>query len=173
MVTPDRCKRHPKFCISAEDLEGRDQSLKGASLRSPSSLGTLCCRVTRGYRCSQQRAGDTHAATSAEPRAGGETTPWWLARLVRGPLGTHVPIQLRAVPGWRSTRATTVILELLTHTFWPARDKSECFGLSSRCVYFCPGIFWPSCSSTTHNHTYDLSTQDNGVSPSVASRLSS
>lgn len=63
--------------------------------------------------------------------------------------------------------------KLLAHTFWPATHKSERFGLPSRCVYFCPEIFWPSCSSTTYNPTYDLTTQGNSISPSVASGLSS
>lgn len=63
--------------------------------------------------------------------------------------------------------------KLLVHPFWPATHKTERFGLPSRCVYFCPRIFWPSCSSTTGKRTYDLSTQGSSISPSAASGLSS
>lgn len=35
----------------------------------------------------------------------------------------------------------------LTHRFWPAAHKSESFGLPNRWIYFCPWIFWASCSS--------------------------
>lgn len=59
----------------------------------------------------------------------------------------------------------------LTHNFWPAAHKSESFGLPSRWIYFCPGIFWPSCSSRTHNHTHDLSPQGHSMSPSAGAPI--
>lgn len=45
------------------------------------------------------------------------------------------------------------------------------FGLPSRWIYFCAGIFWHSCSSGTHNHTHDLSLQGNSMSPSVGAPI--
>lgn len=54
-----------------------------------------------------------------------------------------------------------------THNFWPAAHERESFRLPNRWIYFCPGIFWPFCSSRTHNHTHDSSPQGNSTSPSV------